>query len=132
MQYLQKEAYKKTLFDWSIGGQGKVFEENVLRQVVSSHCADRAECNSQANDDVQGEKISGNVVPKLRRNKQASHSPSGPRYPEQQGGELDDTLRALSQQASRGANRVKSLGNAVVPQIPEMIGNAILQAEVAA
>jgi hypothetical protein len=27
------------------------------------------------------------------------------------------------------ANRLKALGNAVVPQIPEMIGYAILQAE---
>jgi DNA (cytosine-5)-methyltransferase 1 len=27
------------------------------------------------------------------------------------------------------ANRLKALGNAVVPQIPEMIGRAILEAE---
>jgi len=27
------------------------------------------------------------------------------------------------------AKRLKALGNAVVPQIPEMIGNAILEAE---
>jgi len=45
------------------------------------------------------------------------------------GREIERNFRGISHGVSRRVDRLKSLGNAVVPQIPEIIGHAILEAE---
>jgi len=54
-------------------------------------------------------------------------------YPQAwESGLWEDGVPRVAHGVSRRVDRLKALGNAVVPQIPEMIGRAILQAEAAA
>lgn len=48
------------------------------------------------------------------------------------GREIERDFRGVAHGVSRRVDRLKALGNAVVPQIPEIIGHAILQAEATA
>jgi DNA (cytosine-5)-methyltransferase 1 len=122
---IQSEAVQ----NWPFGGPWGLLEAQILRAKVSGRSASQAWGDPQADNDVTGAQAQVGVVRKLRGSIKTAHSPLRPQHSEQQPGELGDPLRALPQPAARRSDRIKALGNAVVPQIPELIGRAILQAE---
>ena len=120
---------KEKVHDWPAGGPWAVLEENILRNWVPSKGASQGWGNPQTDHDAPGKEVQRDMLRVVRGYDQTSHSSCGREYPEQHCGKLDDRMCALPQQDSFRADRIKALGNAVVPQIPELIGRAILTAE---
>ena len=117
---------QKQVQHWPFGGPWGLLEAQILRAKMSGRSASQAWGHPQANHDVPSAKAQGSTVRKLRGHIEAAHSPLRPQHSEQQPEELGDPLRALPQPSARRSDRIKALGNAVVPAIPELIGRAIL------
>lgn len=120
---------QKQVQHWPFGGPWGLLEAQILRAKMSGRSASQAWGDPQANHDVTGAKAQGRLLRQLQGNYAPSHPSSGPQHSEQPVGQPGDALRALPQSAARRSDRIKALGNAVVPQIPELIGRAILAAE---
>ena len=129
MPAVRERLHAESVHKWPFGGSWSILEAEILRKVMPGNGASKAWRDPQANNDEQGKKVQKEGMRKLRNREQTSHTPQGSQHSKQCVGELDDSMRSLSQQTSRRSDRIKGLGNAVVPQIPEMIGHAILEAE---
>jgi DNA-cytosine methyltransferase len=138
----------ETLWE-NIGGFGRIQKAEILFYFVR----ELKKKGRKARIDVEGKKVCEEVLRIVWGAEKPSRSSLRPEPSEQQSGQSTDALQMVSQLSSRNGkanwsicswedgiprvangvpsrvDRLKGLGNAVVPQIPEIIGRVILKSE---
>ena len=120
-------ACSKEIFDGSPRGCGSISREDVLWSKLPCSGASQIGSDAQTDIYVEGKEVQEGFLRDVRSQISAPYPSFGQGYIEQRRSQFDDALRHLPQQAPFRASRTSALGNAVVPQIPELIGRAIGQ-----
>jgi len=138
---VRENIYKKSFLNWAIRGQGNISEKKILWEKVSNISTIQGQPYPQNNLYGEGAEIQEAGMSGVWGDEEASHSSHGQKYKEQQYQQLTDIMRYLSQQGSCNSNgfraeevphrnhRIRVLGNALIPQIAEYIGNQIQEVE---
>jgi len=143
-----KEGHAKAI-QWATGGLKRLQKAEVLFSLVRQY----EDGSDEARVFLEGQKASERFLRSLRVEQEPTSAPPGPGHNEQWKRKYSDAVQTLSRLLAhvgqtdweisgwedglaRVANgipsrvdRLKGLGNAVVPQIPELIGRAILEEE---
>jgi len=129
LRMVRRSDVEKAVQHWSPGRHGSVQAAEVLQYGMPTPSSSKAWRHTQADDDVEGQEAQNIGMSSVSGRGPIARPPHGQKPLEQLSEQFDDALRHLPQPTSRRASRIAALGNAVTPQIPELIGRAILQAE---
>lgn len=120
-----KKVVQEAIQFGAFGGFGMLSKTEILRSSLCGCGTNRSFFNKQTDYGEQGAQTQEAILRELWGNRATTCSPSRQETNKQQTYKSSDSLRYLSQQDTCRADRIAGLGNAVVPQIPELIGRSL-------